>query len=308
MTEIKKPYVGVSGVATPEMQTFVEHEHLRSELAYKGRQLVVGVKATHTTQYLNEPNKYGPEWYPVGEADFNGAIRHEFPSPVTKIVAQAYFDVKRVGDASYRNKFLHSIDERGKPWLQGIQFDMLPWHNNDDMLTFLEHVKSSTELDVYLQAHGAAMTELGPKGITRRLGAHASLVDYVLFDASHGTGKRLNVEALTPFIEEAYEGFDPHQTGVAIAGGLSEEVVREELPALVEQYPDISWDAESQLHPMNADGKRPLDREKVAGYLRASSELFPRPPHDPNAVQRAVLDADFYWFGEIRKRAPFPHD
>jgi len=308
MSEIKRPYVGVSGVVSPEIESQLERIHMQSGLAEKGRLLALGVKAVHKTQFLDVENKYGTDWYPVGEEAFNGSLRHEYRSPVVLPVAQTYLDVEYVADRDYREAFVKRIVERGQPWLKGIQFDMLPWHNNDDMLGFLEHVKESTGLEVFLQAHGRAMEGLGPKGIIERLGNVASVIDYLLFDASHGTGTRLDVDALRPFIDEAYTQVDTSRTGIALAGGLNAEVVAEELPALVEAYPDLSWDAEGQLHPVDADGRRPLDIPQTEAYLRASSSLLPTPERDPHSVQRAVIDSELYWFGEIRRRAPFPHD
>lgn len=307
MTERIKPYVGVSGVVSPEMQQYIEHEHIKSGLAFRDRLLVLGVKAVHKTQFLDVENKYGTDWYPVGADTFRGALRHEFPSPVAKGVAQVYLDVDHVADADYRETFVRRIVERGQPWLQGLQFDRLPWHDNNDTLSFLEDVKESTGLEVFLQAHGPAMAELGPRGIAPRLGSAAAALDYLLFDASHGTGTRLDVEALRPFIDEAYQDFDTEHLGIAIAGGLNADVVREELPALVEQYPDLSWDAESQLHPENEAGRRPLDPETVAAYLRASADILPEPVTDSRSVERAVFDSEFYWFGGPRSHAPFPH-
>jgi hypothetical protein len=308
MSETKASYVGVSGIVSPEIQGAVERMHLKSGLAAKGRELVLGVKAVHKTQYLDIENKYGPDWYPIGASAFNEAIRHDYPSPVAKPVAQAYLDVDYVGDAGYRTEFLHRIHERGQPWLKGIQFDMLPWHADDGALAFLEEVKESTGLEVFLQAHSAAMTELGPSGVIGRLGRYASVTDYVLFDASHGTGKRLDTTALEPFVAEAYAQLDPVKTGVAIAGGLNEEVVRDALPALIEKYPDLSWDAEGQLHPVTESGARPLDLAVTEAYLRASSEILPDGPHDPTDTQRAIIDSELYWFGGLQQRRPFPFD
>ena len=66
MTEIKKSYVGVSGVTSPDTERELESINLKSGLAEKGRLLALGVKAVHKTQYLDIENKYGTEWYPVG--------------------------------------------------------------------------------------------------------------------------------------------------------------------------------------------------------------------------------------------------
>lgn len=239
----------------------------------QNRVLALGVKAVHKTQFLDIENKYGKDWYPVGEDSFKNALRHSDRNLNTFGVAQAYFDVEHVHDRDYRAKFLSRIVQRGEPWLQAIQFDMLPWHSNDEMWEFLEDVKQQ-RVTVFLQAHGEAMSTLGPKGAIQALGKHAGLLDYVLFDSSHGTGKRLDPAALEPFIAEAHEQFDLSQTGIAIAGGLNSEIVREDLPQLLDSYPNLSWDAEGQLHPVDAQGKRPLDLDVTKAYLMASSAVL----------------------------------
>lgn len=274
MTEaVKRPYVGVSGIVSPEMESSLEAIATNVGLHDSSRLLALGVKAVHKTQFLDTENKYGPEWYPVGEEAFRNALRHDRPNADTIAVAQAYLDVKHVDSVQYRQQFLRKIVDRGGPWLQAIQFDMLPWHNNSDTLRFLEEVKDKN-VAVFLQAHKSAMEELGPKGVVRKLGKAAHLVDYLLFDSSHGTGKRLDVSALRPFVAEAYEQFDLSQIGIALAGGLNGSVVRETLPELVADYPSLSWDAEGQLHPVDSDGRRPLDLQAAKGYLEASSEIL----------------------------------
>lgn len=276
MTEPKRPYVGVSGVVSPEIQASLETIAADTGLHRKNRMLALGVKAVHKTQFLDieQENKYGPEWYPVGEEAFKNALRHDQPNPDTIAVAQAYLDIEHVDSWQYRQKSLKRIVERGRPWLQAIQFDMLPWHVDAGIWELLEDVQEQG-LQVFLQAHKSAMEILGAKNAVRLIGRYANrgIIDYVLFDASHGTGTRLNTKSLEPFIAEAYDKFDKTKTGIAIAGGLNEQVVREDLPELVAKYPRLSWDAEGQLHPINSDGRKPLDLDIAAEYLRASSDL-----------------------------------
>ncbi len=273
--QIKQPYVGVSGVISPEIETSLESMAIKSGLSDRNRILALGVKAVHKTQFLDIENKYGRDWYPVGEEDFKHALRHDNRSPETIGVAQAYFDVDHVHDSEYRARLLSRIIQRGEPWLQAIQFDMLPWHSNGEMWDLLEVVKQHG-VAVFLQAHGEVMSTLGPKNTVHILGQHSELLDYVLFDSSHGTGTRLDSSALEPFVAEAHEQLDLSQTGIAIAGGLNSEIVREDLPQLLSTYPNLSWDAEGQLHPANANGKRPLDLDVTEAYLQASSTILRR--------------------------------
>lgn len=270
MTERSRPYIGVSGVANISQQ-----QHLLDHFAELGldgyRELALGVKATHKTQFLDEENKYGREWYPVGTDGFSDPLE---PHVDTLCVAQIYLDTDYVDDAAYRNEFMDRIRRRGAAWLNAVQFDMLPWHKDASLLHFVEQIKCETDFNVLIQAHSDAMQTLGPDKIARKLGEYAHVLDYVLFDASHGKGVRLDTHALQPFLEAAYTSDELFATGISIAGGLNAQIVREDLPHLVQQYPDLSWDAEGQLHPNDVNGKRPLDMETAKEYLTASAEVL----------------------------------
>lgn len=270
----RQPYVGVSGVVSPEMQSDIELTADRIGLEDVERILALGVKAVHKTQFLDIENKYGPEWYPVGEHDFSTALWPRDGSSPSIAVAQTYLDVDYVADPTYRREFTSRIIQRGAPWIQGIQFDMLPWHADAQMIGFLEDVKNESGLPIFLQCHKNAMEELGPKGAVKKLGEFAGSLDYILFDASHGTGTRLDAARLDPFVEEAYGSTALESVGISIAGGLDATAIREDLPELVAKYPDLSWDAEGKLHPVNQRGRRPLDISVVNDYLISSVDVL----------------------------------
>ena len=274
-SERPKPYVGISGIVSPEQQSYYGDIFHKVGLEDAGRRLALGVKAVHKTQFLDTENKYGTAWYPVGEKAFEGAVLKNTDPKKAINIAQAYFDVAHVSDADYRSVFTERIFRRGASWLDGIQFDMLPWHSDKNIAPFLAQLKElHPDKLVLLQCHGDAMAQLGPKHAMRRLGALASSIDYVLFDSSHGTGKRLNVGNLRDFLYEGYASSKLDTVGLAVAGGLNATVVREDLPEIVDTFPQTSWDAEGQLHPINSKGERPLDEEIVGDYLTASRDIL----------------------------------
>lgn len=266
------PYVGVSGVVSPEQQEVLEDMADAIGLLDAGRILSLGVKAVHKTQWLDIENKYGPEWYPVGEEGFVGAAKPA--NDETMLVAQLYLEPEELDNISYRYGFVRRVVERGGYWLDGLQFDMLPWHDDDEMLRFIEDIKEEHELQVFLQCHHSAMELLGPEGAAKRLGQVGDVVDYVLFDASHGKGIPMNIAFLRPFIDAAYCEEGLNSTGVAVAGGLDARTVRESLPRLVREFPELSWDAEGKLHTETSEGERPLQMEVVEQYLRASTDVI----------------------------------
>lgn len=248
---------------------------LENEDTPNERQLLLGVKAVHKTQYLDIENKYGREWYPVGEHEFATALDDGGMRALK--TAQVYFDPNHVADAAYRDEFIQRICRRGKNWLNALQFDMLPWHKDDAMLRFIEELKERTGHTIILQAHGESMQQLGAQKVAKKLGQYAHALDYVLFDASHGEGVRMNPAALLPFLDECYESEQLNTVGFGVAGGLCSEVVRHELPLLVEAYTDLSWDAEGKLHNENFN----FDASAAKSYLQASGNLLRSLPGRP---------------------------
>lgn len=282
-----QPYVGVSGVVMQRdkqpsglevrlpQQLFLEAHAEKAGLFDTGRLLALGVKATHTTQFQDKEYSHGGEWYPVGEKDFAEALGVKEKHPQTLGVAQAYFEMRHLDNSAYHDEFMRRIVSRGKAWLCAVQFDMLPWHNRGQILDFMETVRDENpELQVLLACHGKAMEGLGREKTIRRLGAFAPYIDYVLFDASHGTGARMDVERLDGFLEDSYASSALEKIGFAVAGGLNGEHVEEDLPRLLSKYPDLSWDAEGQLHPLNNVGKRPLQMDRVKEYLQKSVDVL----------------------------------
>ncbi|MCA9327280.1 hypothetical protein KDA14_02005, partial [Candidatus Saccharibacteria bacterium] len=280
-----RPYVGVSGVVNnkntlPSGQTVIEPQDLfveayanRAGLFETNRMLALGVKATHVTQFQDRVNQFGPEWFPVGD-ELTNALRANRTNPDVLAVAQIYPSKYHISNSEYRRVLVERVAERGKGWLQAIRFDMLPWQGNEGMLQFVSDVREDYDVQTILQCHKTAMEELGPKGVVRKLTRYARALDYVMFDASHGTGERMDPARLEAFLYEAYASTRLRNVNFVVAGGLDAHVVREDLPALITKYPDLSWDAESKLHPLNNVGKRPLQMDMVKEYLRASVEAL----------------------------------
>lgn len=261
----QRAYVGVSGV-TRGYQCTVINAIADSIGLVDDRDLLLGVKATHKTLMLGTKNKYGADWYPVG--DSIGRVPRActgMPSWV-KPVAQVFMEDP--ADKGYRDEFTGRLVDRCGPGMYGIQYDLLPWHEphlTDDLSEYLADVHDSGYA-VYLQVHAPAMA-LGAAVAARRFAAYAPYVDHVLFDSSHGTGQRLDAARLREFLD-AFSGVN---VGLGVAGGLGPDVP---LADLLADYPHLSWDAEGNLHPPRPDGSRRLDLGLVEDYLRASAHTL----------------------------------
>lgn len=264
------PYIGISGVVNETQQHRIV-EVVGNNLRGKDTIIALGVKATHKTQWLDVPNKYGELWYPVGAESFHLALGE---SCDTHNTAQVYLEPQSIAaDPEYASAFVKRIQERGRRWLDTIQFDMLPYHDNPETFVDLIDEARADGSEVIVQCHQAAMAE-GPRTAVEKLKRLSrGVISYVLFDASHGRGKEMDPDALKPFLEAAYHDadFESAGTNFGIAGGLDADAVLRHLPAIYRDFNEVSWDAEGKLH-QTADGS--LDMERTLAYLRASLEVI----------------------------------
>jgi len=265
------PYVGVSGVVNPEQQVELAEFARKAFAGNDETLLMLGVKAVHKTQWLDTENKYGRQWYPVGEHEFASAL----DGPQTQNVAQVYLEPEALAaDPDYGRRFIRRIKQRGAQWLHVIQFDMLHYHDSPEALSYLIHEARredevrNDQYDVIVQAHSKAMAD-GPKATIEKLKRLSpDEISWVLFDASHGTGKTMDADNLKRFLEAGYADSDLDGVGFGIAGGLNAEGVLEHLPKVLEDFPHISWDAEGRLH-LTED--RSLDMDAAKKYIAASA-------------------------------------
>jgi len=269
MNEQLKPYVGVSGFVSKEQQVqSLEYADPLDRVEYR---LAMGVKAVHKTQWLDIENKYGEDWYPVGE----GIADVLLPAVGDELqVAQVFLEPEMLqaedGDI-YARMFMQKIISRTQPWLNGVQFDMLPWQDND-YRSLLDVVReASPDSRIILQAHGPAMNQLGPAGAAMELKKYQDHVDYVLFDASHGAGRGMDTTVLGEFIEAAK---DQGIVNVGVAGGLDQYAVDNNLYGFLKKHPGISFDAEGRLHDNWRSDSNALNPRHVRNYLEAAVRVL----------------------------------
>lgn len=267
-------YVGVSGV-NAEQQDQVEAAFYDAFRGHRDEVIgFLGIKATEKTQWQDVENKYGRQWYPVGEE-----ISEVYVNGCSEVFPALQIYLGNL-DPESSTKFLQRLYERTNHfrWL-AFQFDRLDWMEDggqgERILDFVNRMRHTGT--TILQCYGDLMERYQPYQIVRRLKRLQSngLVNFVLFDASHGTGKEMDPEALRPFIGTAYEALDLEELGVGVAGGLDGPTVRRHMPGLLDEFPDLSWDAEGKLHYRDKENGGALNMEVVEDYLKASAEVLP---------------------------------
>ena len=252
-------YVGVSGIASQRQQRFTERSFGTYAFNHQ-RELLLGVKATTKTQLDElEPTK-GRAWFPVGD-ELSTAL---YFSDCSVKVLQFYAD----DWTNLEHRALPLIEtslERAADWVDGIQYDLLPWVTEDSSLQIIQRYGHGVAGDgpVILQCHGSIMAENSMASVVERLKRVEGYITHVLFDASEGRGEPMNSDALSYWVE-AIQSSDL-DIDVAIAGGLGPYRNPHLLARLLQRFDPISWDAESRLHTDNE-----LDPYKVSSYIDLS--------------------------------------
>lgn len=255
-------YVGVSGVGSPEQQAHITANFNAHGLRRCGRTALLGVKATTRIQVDEIPARRGDDWYPVGDRLRDVLQKSDDTINVLQLYADEWTNLSERTLPLMENSL-----ERSHAWLDGLQYDMLPWFDHDVSLEIIERYAEAVDGPVILQCYGDIMRSKTPHVVMERLKRVEEFVTHVLFDASEGRGELMEADALSVWIES----LQGSSMGIlpVIAGGLHAEAVHQVLPVIARRFDDISWDAESSLHTDDI-----LDNAKVDRYLQASAAVL----------------------------------
>lgn len=143
--------------------------------------------------------------------------------------------------------------------LKALQLDMI-WP--DPGWIWLGTHASRRPLEVILQIGRRAFYEAGdcPEGVVEKLEDYEDVVHRILLDRSGGEGIGMDARRLLPFARAIRKRFP--RFGLVVAGGLGPDTMDLAKP-LIEEFPDISIDAQGKLHTWNM----------AANYLRAALRM-----------------------------------
>jgi hypothetical protein len=303
MSERSKPYVGVGGIVNElrvepsgvawrnPQDLLLEGKAADAGLFEAGYGLALAVNATYVTQWWRDRKHrrdqdftYPNEWYPVGEKEFASALHPKGHKGNVMGVAQAYAGPHPYeGNAEHYQRFIDQVMYRGRQWITAVQFDGLRWYeNNDAALQFVAEMKrkyssqdDEQELITILSVNREAMKELQPNDVVHRLGRYATAINYVIFDASGGEGRRMYPDVMDDYLDAAYSAEQLDGVGFAVAGGLTPDAVKEDLPYLVQKYPGLSWELDQvKSHPRSNIGKYSLQMDMAKDFIDASVETI----------------------------------
>lgn len=289
-------YVGISGVGSVEQQVICEDAFRAIEFPAE-RKLLLGVKATTRIQVDETESRKGRNWFPVGEELRTTLAPSADSLKVLQLYADQWTDLVKRAIPLIENSL-----ERSQEWVDGLQYDLLPWFTEDSSLQIIERYAHDVAVGgpVIVQCHGDIMQAATPEQLLERLKRIEGFITHILFDASEGRGLTMDPDTLSRWVEVVQNSY--LDLGIAIAGGLGGSETAHLLTPVLRRFDDISWDAESRLHTNNV-----LNDEKVTDYLADSKKAifegeFPR----KSAKNALYLGGFSIWYADVDRGTHYP--
>jgi len=150
----------------------------------------------------------------------------------------------------------------GGAGIHALQLDMI-WPDPAQVANGVH--TSRKQIEVILQIGKNALAEVNdnPQAVVERLKEYGGIIHRVLLDKSMGRGIGMDAQALLPFARAIKELLP--SIGLGAAGGLGPKTVSKILP-LIEEMPNISFDAQGQLRP-SGSALDPIDWSYAEEYL-----------------------------------------
>lgn len=155
------------------------------------------------------------------------------------------------------------------PFMDAIQLDM-PWPDHEMIDTAIRFTGNNPEVILQVGKRSIEEADNDPNNVVERLKAYDGIIHRVLLDKSMGKGLGMDAEGLLPYARAIKKAF-PH-LGLVVAGGLGPNTMHLVHP-LVEEFPDISIDAQGKLRA-SGNALDPIDWDMAEEYLVAASKIL----------------------------------
>lgn len=244
-----KPYIGITGFMTrEEVETMLNLVPL-----YSKRLLMVGVLADWSTLYKNKISGRFPNVKNIS----NIFIKHPL---ALNLIHYGTRNTDTLCDQ------LTLLTELGGKNLHGFQLNFA-W---PDIGQLREYRSIHPDHLIVIVITNQAFEDIAysPQVLTSRIEDYKGLAEYILLDRSGGYGIYLDTEFMREYLSVLYT--KDLDMGIVIAGGLSENTLNLIEP-LVEDFPDLSLDAEDKLRN-SCDNS--LNLISAKNYLCKSLKLF----------------------------------
>lgn len=251
---MNKPYIGITDFTRYEETVAAQEDFRRCGGPASGHLLHVGVMMSRKT-LNNIPSKWS-KIFPK-----NHDVANIFVKDKNTLNVLHYADYDGVNVASNLDK----ATGWGGFEMDALQLDMI-WPDSEVIKRY-RHRHPYIKIILQVNSKSLAIVDHNPDTLLERLNLYGQSVDYVLLDMSMGRGIGLNNDQLLPYLKKLITGRD-----VAVAGGLCAETLSLIEP-LVEQFPDLSIDAQSKLRP-SGSATQPIDWDMARAYLQNAVKMF----------------------------------
>ena len=252
---MKKSYIGITDFTDPNQA----HEMLN---VFKDTEkfLMVGIMMSYKT--LNGIETKWKDAWPAKED-----IKNIFVSHPKAFNTLHYADYEGIN-------ILENLERAtiyGGSNMHAIQLDMI-WPDPEQVKAY--HRKYPY-VEIVLQVNGKAfdIVENRALDLIKKLYLYENSLSYVLLDKSMGKGLGMDANLLAYFLRSLTIGLPGlRDIGLAVAGGLGPKTLHLVKP-LVEEFPDISIDAQGRLRP-SGNALDPIDWGMAKEYLEKAVEMF----------------------------------
>jgi len=258
-----KPYIGVTGIMTPEDYT---NTAILID-SYSTHQLMAGILVSSKTKN-GLANKY-PKQYPKIES-----INDLIPTGINSLNLIHYNtdNPELLADEMLEVMSYCSND------IDGFQLNAC-WPEITQLEKFYQNHKQKSV--IILQIGSQALTQIhnSPNRLVEKI-RKSGYLDYIhgiLIDPSGGTGQLFNAEIMKNYLTKLYKA--NLRINIGIAGGLhggkceswtDYNFLDLYFKPLAQMYPDLSIDAQGKLRDSNDN----LDYEQVKMYIHDAQKIF----------------------------------
>jgi hypothetical protein len=246
------PYIGATDFVTRE-----QVERAKATITVPNRRLHVGVMTSY--KVLNgQPSKWADVW--LKPHQIQELFQDDGSYNVIHYADYGHSDGQRAPTTVL--DLVKAWDMCGA-YVHAIQLDMV-WPV-PSLIMELKHARPGAE--IILQVSSKAMEAAG-RHTRSTIDDYYGLVHYVLLDAGMGRGIPLDADKCLEIIDNT--DFPPNQ--IAVAGGLGPETYQN-LKPIVDEYPEISCDAQGRLRPSH-NALDPLNMDYVEQYIKGVCSLL----------------------------------
>ncbi len=152
--------------------------------------------------------------------------------------------------------------------IHALQLDMT-WPDPNQIANGMHTSRKQIEIILQIGRNALAEANDDPQAVVERLKEYDGVIHRVLLDKSIGRGIGMDAHLLLPFARAIKESLP--SIGLGAAGGLGPGTV-DRIKPLLDEIPDISWDAQGRLRP-SGNAIDPIDWNYAGGYLMESLRL-----------------------------------